>query len=163
MRVYSRVDLGGVPRDLTGGLIQERVISVSDGPAHGRRGGIGSTTSVPVSVNHWGLQAPLGEGPVGIPRPLIPVSGVGRRVWSGLGHGRRDANRNGTTTVLMSASMFGAIALYGSTMKRGLAGVGQFLCMGLIGLVLASLLGLFWHNNALQFLSLLRLFGTRRE
>jgi FtsH-binding integral membrane protein len=35
--------------------------------------------------------------------------------------------------------------------------------MGLIGLVLASLLGLFWHNNALQFLSLLRLFGTRRE
>jgi FtsH-binding integral membrane protein len=51
----------------------------------------------------------------------------------------------------MSAGMFGAIALYGSTMKRGLAGVGQFLCMGLIGLVLASLLGLFWHNNALQF------------
>jgi FtsH-binding integral membrane protein len=35
--------------------------------------------------------------------------------------------------------------------------------MGLIGLVLASLLGLFWHNNALQFLSLLRRFGTRRE
>jgi hypothetical protein len=66
MRVYSRVDPGGAPRDLTGGLIQERVISVSDGPAHERRGGIGSTTSIPISVTHRDLQAPLGEGPAGI-------------------------------------------------------------------------------------------------
>jgi len=35
--------------------------------------------------------------------------------------------------------------------KRSLAGVGQFLFMGLIGLVLASVVGLVWHNNALQF------------
>ena len=56
-----------------------------------------------------------------------------------------------TNTFVVSAGMFGAMALYGSTTKRSLAGVGQFLFMGLIGLVLASLVGLFWHNNALQF------------
>ena len=52
---------------------------------------------------------------------------------------------------VVTAGMFGAMALFGSTTKRSLAGVGQFVFMGLIGLVLASLVGLFWHNNALQF------------
>lgn len=56
-----------------------------------------------------------------------------------------------TNTFVVTAGMFGAMALYGSTTKRSLAGVGQFLFMGLIGLVLASLVGLVWHNNALQF------------
>jgi len=52
---------------------------------------------------------------------------------------------------VVTAGMFGAMALYGSTTKRSLAGVGQFVFMGLIGLVLASLLGIFWHNDTLQF------------
>ena len=56
------------------------------------------------------------------------------------------------STFVVTAGMFGAMALFGSTTKRSLAGFGQFLYMGLIGLVLASLVGLFWHNDALQFL-----------
>ena len=56
------------------------------------------------------------------------------------------------TTFLVTAGMFGAMALYGSTTKRSLAGVGQFFFMGLIGLILASVVGMFWHNDALQFL-----------
>ena len=56
------------------------------------------------------------------------------------------------TTFLVTAGMFGAMALYGSTTERSLAGVGQFLFMGLIGLILASVVGMFWHNDALQFL-----------
>ena len=55
------------------------------------------------------------------------------------------------TTFLVTAGMFGALALFGSTTKRSLAGVGQFVFMGLIGLVLASIVGMFWHNSALQF------------
>jgi hypothetical protein len=55
------------------------------------------------------------------------------------------------TTFVVTAGMFGALALFGSTTKRSLAGVGQFVFMGLIGLVLASVVGLFWHNNGLQF------------
>ena len=57
-----------------------------------------------------------------------------------------------TTTFLVTAGMFGALALYGSTTTRSLAGVGQFFFMGLIGLVLASIVGMFWHNDTLQFL-----------
>jgi FtsH-binding integral membrane protein len=56
------------------------------------------------------------------------------------------------TTFVVTAGMFGALALYGSTTTRSLAGFGQFLFMGLIGLVLASLVGMFWHSEALQFL-----------
>ena len=55
------------------------------------------------------------------------------------------------TTFVVTAGMFGALALYGSTTRRSLAGVGQFVFMGLIGLVLASLVGMFWHSDALQF------------
>ncbi|HEV8585412.1 MAG TPA: Bax inhibitor-1/YccA family protein [Methylomirabilota bacterium] len=56
------------------------------------------------------------------------------------------------TTFMVTAGMFGALAFYGTTTKRSLAGVGQFMFMGLIGLVLASIVGMFWHSDALQFL-----------
>ena len=35
--------------------------------------------------------------------------------------------------------------------KRSLAGVGQFAFMGLIGVILASVVGMFWHSAGLQF------------
>jgi FtsH-binding integral membrane protein len=57
-----------------------------------------------------------------------------------------------TMTFVVTAGMFGALALFGSTTKRSLAGVGQFFMMGLVGLILASIIGMFWHNDALQFL-----------
>jgi FtsH-binding integral membrane protein len=56
------------------------------------------------------------------------------------------------TTFVVAAGMFGALAAYGGVTRRQLSGLGQFLFMGLIGLVLASIVGLFWHNDALQFL-----------
>lgn len=56
------------------------------------------------------------------------------------------------TTFVVTAGMFGALALYGSTTSRSLAGAGQFFFMGLIGLILASVVGIFWQSEALQFL-----------
>ena len=56
------------------------------------------------------------------------------------------------TTFVVTAGMFGALALYGSATRRSLAGAGQFSFMGLIGLVLASIVGIFWHSPALQYL-----------
>ena len=56
------------------------------------------------------------------------------------------------TTFVVTAGMFAALAAFGTMTSRSLAGVGQFFFMGLIGLVLASLLGMFWHSDALQFL-----------
>jgi hypothetical protein len=55
------------------------------------------------------------------------------------------------TTFVVAGAMFGALALYGTTTKRSLAGIGQFFFMGLIGLVLASVVGLFWKAPGLQF------------
>jgi uncharacterized protein len=57
-----------------------------------------------------------------------------------------------TMTFVVTAGMFGALALFGSTTKRSLAGAGQFFMMGLVGIILASIVGMFWHNDALQFL-----------
>jgi FtsH-binding integral membrane protein len=56
------------------------------------------------------------------------------------------------TTFVVTAGMFGAMAMYGTSTRRSLAGWGQFLFMGLIGIVLASLVGFFWRSDALQFL-----------
>jgi len=55
------------------------------------------------------------------------------------------------STFIVTAGMFGATAVYGTLTKRSLAGVGQFMFMGLIGLILASVVGIFWQNSALQF------------
>jgi FtsH-binding integral membrane protein len=55
------------------------------------------------------------------------------------------------TTFVVTAGMFAALAAYGTTTRRSLAGLGQFLFMGLIGVVLASVVGIFWHNSGLQF------------
>ncbi len=51
-----------------------------------------------------------------------------------------------------TAGMFGALALFGTVTKRSLSGIGQFAFMGLIGILIASVVGMFWHNDALQFL-----------
>jgi len=56
-----------------------------------------------------------------------------------------------STTFVVTAVMFGGLAAYGTITKRDLGGVGQFLLMGLIGVVVASLVGLFWHSDAFQF------------
>ena len=55
------------------------------------------------------------------------------------------------TTFFITAGTFGALALYGTVTSRSLAGLGQFLFMGLIGIVLASVVGIFWQSAGLQF------------
>jgi len=54
-------------------------------------------------------------------------------------------------TFFVTAGMFGAMSLWGYTTKRDLTGFGSFLFMGLIGLILASLAGMFFHSTQLQF------------
>ena len=55
------------------------------------------------------------------------------------------------STFVVTAAMFGALALFGTVTKRSLEGVGQFALMGLIGVILASVVGMFWHSSGLQF------------
>ena len=51
----------------------------------------------------------------------------------------------------ITAATFGGLSLYGYTTKRSLSGMGSFLIMGLIGLIIASLVNLFLASSALQF------------
>src|SRR5215212_5504150 len=52
---------------------------------------------------------------------------------------------------VVAGGMFGAMAVFGSLTKRSLAGVGQFMFMGLIGIIIASIVNIFWFNDALNF------------
>ncbi|HEV8015601.1 MAG TPA: Bax inhibitor-1/YccA family protein [Stellaceae bacterium] len=51
----------------------------------------------------------------------------------------------------ITAATFLAMSLYGYTTKRDLAGFGSFLFMGLIGIVIASLVNMFFQSAAMQF------------
>ncbi len=51
----------------------------------------------------------------------------------------------------ISASTFGAMSLYGYTTKKDLSGMGSFLMMGLIGLIIASVVNIFLKSSALEF------------
>ena len=54
-------------------------------------------------------------------------------------------------TFFVTAGTFGAMSLYGYTTKRDLTGMGSFLFMGLIGLLLASLANMFFKSPAMDF------------
>jgi FtsH-binding integral membrane protein len=54
-------------------------------------------------------------------------------------------------TFFVTAGMFGGMSLWGYTTGRDLTGFGSFLMMGLIGLILASVVGMFFHSSQLQF------------
>ncbi|MBY8918841.1 Bax inhibitor-1/YccA family protein (plasmid) [Nitratireductor rhodophyticola] len=51
----------------------------------------------------------------------------------------------------ITAASFGALSLWGYSTKRDLSGMGSFLFMGLIGLILAMIVNIFLASSALQF------------
>jgi FtsH-binding integral membrane protein len=51
----------------------------------------------------------------------------------------------------ITAASFGALSLWGYTTKRSLTGMGSFLMMGLIGIILASIVNIFMQSSMLQF------------
>ena len=54
-------------------------------------------------------------------------------------------------TFLVTAIAFGGLSLVGYTTKRDLTGIGNFLIMGVFGLIFASVASLFFHSPALVF------------
>lgn len=51
----------------------------------------------------------------------------------------------------ITAGMFGALAFYGYTTKRDLSGLGRFLFMGLVGIIIASIVNLFLQSEPLMW------------
>jgi uncharacterized protein len=54
-------------------------------------------------------------------------------------------------TFFISASIFGAMSIYGYTTKKDLTSMGSFLIMGVIGILLASVVNMFMGSSALAF------------
>lgn len=52
----------------------------------------------------------------------------------------------------ITASVFGAMSLYGYTTRKDLTAFGSFLTMGLMGIVIASLVNLFLQSSGMQML-----------
>ncbi|OCF96586.1 Bax inhibitor-1/YccA family protein [Gilliamella sp. wkB308] len=51
----------------------------------------------------------------------------------------------------ITAGMFGALAFYGYTTKRDLSGLGRFLFMGLVGIIIASIVNIFLQSEPLMW------------
>ncbi len=56
-----------------------------------------------------------------------------------------------TQVFFVSAASFAGLSLYGYTTQRSLSGMGSFLMMGLIGIIVAGLVNIFLQSSALQF------------
>lgn len=57
-----------------------------------------------------------------------------------------------TRVFFIAAAMFGALSIFGYSTRRDLSGVGSFLFMGLIGVIIASLVNLFLRSTGLDWL-----------
>jgi FtsH-binding integral membrane protein len=55
------------------------------------------------------------------------------------------------TTFFATAAAFAGLSLYGYTTKKSLSGMGSFLIMGLIGLIVAMLINLFLQSPAFHY------------
>jgi FtsH-binding integral membrane protein len=56
-------------------------------------------------------------------------------------------------TFFICAGMFGAVSVYGYITKRDLSGLGTFMYMGLIGLILATVVNIFLQNSVLYWIT----------
>jgi FtsH-binding integral membrane protein len=54
-------------------------------------------------------------------------------------------------TFVITAIAFASLSIYGYTTKKDLSGLGTFLMMGLIGLIVASIVNIFLASSALMF------------
>jgi FtsH-binding integral membrane protein len=57
-----------------------------------------------------------------------------------------------TRVFFIAAATFGALSVFGYTTRRDLSGLGTFLLMGLIGIIIASLVNLFLRSTGLDWL-----------
>jgi len=55
------------------------------------------------------------------------------------------------TSFVAASAMFGAAAIYGATTKRSLTSLGGFLFMGMIGLLVASVINLWFGNDQVSW------------
>ncbi len=55
------------------------------------------------------------------------------------------------TSLLITTGMFGSLSIFGWVTRKDLTGMGNFLFAALIGLILALIVNIFWHNEQFHF------------
>ncbi len=56
------------------------------------------------------------------------------------------------STFMTTALTFGAMSAYGYFTKRDLTSMGSYLMMGLVGLIIASVINMFWANSTMYWI-----------
>jgi FtsH-binding integral membrane protein len=56
------------------------------------------------------------------------------------------------STFVITAGTFGSMSLYGYVTKRDLTGIGNFLMMGLFGIIIASVVNIFMHSAMITWM-----------
>ncbi len=56
------------------------------------------------------------------------------------------------STFLITAAAFGALSLFGYSTKKDLTGMGSFLMIGLVGILIASVVNIFLMNSMMNFI-----------
>jgi FtsH-binding integral membrane protein len=77
---------------------------------------------------------------------IVALIGAGLGVWMLVYTGMSVA-----MTFLVTAAAFGALSLVGYTTKKDLTGMGNFLIMGLFGILIAGFVNVFLHLPSLAF------------
>ncbi len=54
------------------------------------------------------------------------------------------------STFVVTSGTFGAMAVFGAVTKKDLSGVGRFLFMGLVGVLIALVVNIFWRNDTFE-------------
>ena len=54
------------------------------------------------------------------------------------------------STFFICSATFGSCSIYGTITKRDLTSVGNFMMMGLFGIIIASVVNIFMHNSAME-------------
>ena len=57
------------------------------------------------------------------------------------------------STFFITAGMFAGLAFYGTVTKKDLSGIGRFLFMTLIGLIIATIVNIFMHSEMLYWIT----------
>jgi len=77
---------------------------------------------------------------------FVALQGIGLSI---LFHTYTDASI--ASVFFITAAAFAGLSLYGYTTKRSLSGLGSFLIMGLIGLIIAAVVNIFLQSDMMQF------------
>ncbi len=77
---------------------------------------------------------------------IVSSFGLGAGVWMYIYTGASVAS-----AFLITSVAFGSLSLVGYTTKKDMTGFGNFLIMGLVGIILASLVNMFLHLPAMSF------------